>query len=473
MSDQNKEVKKDGDVSTDAPEKVVPFDKNALRQKINNKLAGVEEVEKEVEPDPNKKEEVVVDDKKEEVIDDNKKEVEPDPDKKEKGEVIDDDLDADPDDDDLDLDADPDDDDLDADGNSDDDDLDKNIVALRKKHEDLRNDYDSQEEKLTEALEQLKSKTDELEKYELTRIDPKSHPDFVNKSAKLGDTIHSKLIRLKGVPNAADKLGDKWGDILTDVDKFNSTPRNEKTQALNDLRLSIAQRLEMVDSDTTNLDPSVDDDSIDAADKVIDLFDGHSKDYRELAEIYTNIQSKAADRSLAVGYEEYQSSTSNVRQSLASIDTMSDKDIEEDPTSLQSLAAKKINSSSELRAKSVKIDKMLIELGFGAEALSQEELDRHSKSGKDMTEFQRNREKRVTGIREKRLPEIKAMYSLLPEIKKHLPEILDRIEKEGKKKDQKKVVRQATSKEAKKDLEKEEEVLTKDQLRAKMRGHLT
>lgn len=464
MSDQNKppEGGKEPAAEPTGSSDPVPFSKDALKKKFRDGLLGTNTPEPEPEPtpDPNDPTPDPVD-----PVDPEPTDPTPDPDPADP---------ADPDDDDdLNLDDDPvDPEPTDPTPEPDDDPLDKNIVKLRKKYEDLDARYSSQEEKLTETMEELDRTKKELEKYNLTQVDPKSHPDFITKSKDTENKIYSRLTRLKGVPDAADKLGQRWGDILTDVDHYESAPREEKAGILSDLRVSIAQQLGMVSADTEYLDPSIDIEAVEAADKVIDVFEPHTSDYKELARIFSDIQTKAADNRLETGFNEYQNTTKPIREALAVIDTMSEQDIEEDPTSLQALAAKKIASSPEMKTKAAKIDKYLIEMAFGPEALSQEELDRHHKSGKDMDEFHASRNKRVKQFREQRLPEIKAMMILLPQIKEALPEFFNTEGKKEKAAAQKKAIRRSTGTTPKEPAKKEDEQLTGDQLRERLRKNL-
>lgn len=461
MSDQLDKPNEPKEV-IEAPASQDPIiEKAALKQRIQDSLMGKRDEPTTETPDEPKEE-------PKEVIEDvppvEEPEVEETPEvKKPTGDL---------DEDELDLDVDPDstpDEEVEEEDVQ--DDLDKNIVALRKKHTELNEKHQAQEEVLNDTLNELEKTKEELEKYTYTKIDPKSHPDFVNKREATENALYSGLLRLKGVPNAADKIGKEWGDVLTDVYDYENTPREEKSQALNDLRMSVATRLGMVDEGVDSLDPSIDMDAIDAADSVIEVFERRTGDYKELSDTYERIQSKAADKTLEIGYDEYQSNTESVRQSLAMIDTLSTKDIEEDPTSIQSLAAKKIASSPEFKARAAKIDKMLIELGFGAEALSQEELDRHSKAGKDMDEFHKAREARVTNSREKYLPMMKSLMVMLPQIKEALPQYFEDQDKSEKSKAQKQAVRQSTSK-PKAEPEKKEETATRESLRANLRKNL-
>jgi len=408
MSDQIEPTDVVDDSSIEVNDAEPVLNKEALRQKIrDNLMNGATDTQETTTEDEVVDPEVEVVD---EVVDDepsDTQETNEEVDEVADPEVEDDSdevVDPEVEDDDFDLDEDPDVDEFDEEEEQDDD-LDKNIVALRKKHTELKEKYQAQEETLTKTIEELDKTKDELEKYTLTQID---------------------------LPDAADKLGDKWGDILTEVSRYEETPRAEKAKSLADLRLSIANNLGMVDGDTLELDARVDGDAIDAADKVIDVFERHTGNYQELSDIYTRIQSKAADKSLEIGYDEYQMNTKSVSESLSSIDTMSDKDIDEDPNSLQAMAARKITSSPELKTRSAKIDKMLVELAFGPEALSQAELDRHAKSGKDMGEFQQARNERVTALRNKYIPQFKSMLMLLPQIKKALPEYFEAENKSAK-----------------------------------------
>jgi len=475
MSDQIEPTDVVDDSSIEVNDAEPVLNKEALRQKIrDNLMNGATDTQETTTEDEVVDPEVEVVD---EVVDDepsDTQETNEEVDEVADPEVEDDSdevVDPEVEDDDFDLDEDPDVDEFDEEEEQDDD-LDKNIVALRKKHTELKEKYQAQEETLTKTIEELDKTKDELEKYTLTQIDPKSHPDFLGKSEATANSIYSGLVRLKGLPDAADKLGDKWGDILTEVSRYEETPRAEKAKSLADLRLSIANNLGMVDGDTLELDARVDGDAIDAADKVIDVFERHTGNYQELSDIYTRIQSKAADKSLEIGYDEYQMNTKSVSESLSSIDTMSDKDIDEDPNSLQAMAARKITSSPELKTRSAKIDKMLVELAFGPEALSQAELDRHAKSGKDMGEFQQARNERVTALRNKYIPQFKSMLMLLPQIKKALPEYFEAENKSAKIKAQKQAVRKSTKKQPREKVEDKNTTLTKESLRENLRKNL-
>jgi hypothetical protein len=127
-----------------------------------------------------------------------------------------------------------------------------------------------------------------------------------------------------------------------------------------------------------------------------------------------------------------------------SIATMDQRLIDEDPTSLQSLAARKIQRSPEQRSKFSNIVKMAIEMGYGPEALSQEELDKHAQSGKDMIEFEKTRNKRVESFRQTRLPEIIAALVMWPEIKEAMPSYFNDEENRSSSQNRKHITRKAT-----------------------------
>ena len=146
---------------------------------------------------------------------------------------------------------------------------------------------------------------------------------------------------------------------------------------------------------------------------------------------------------------------------------MSEKDIAEDPDSLQSLAAKKINKSPQMKARFEKIEKLVTEMAYGPQALSQEELDKHAATGKDMQEFHKNRNKRVENFRNERLSEIASLLVMLPDIKQMLPEYF-KNEAEKKSTQSKKDVVRKGKKVAPKPEKKvvSEEEKTADELRA-------
>ena len=278
---------------------------------------------------------------------------------------------------------------------------------------------EEQNVKLSQQYEETKS---ELEKYSHTRVDPKSHPDFQKALTRAHSKIISALDDEIGSEVAEVFESTGWGQELTEAHKMVGGSVAERRQIKEPLRLAIAKKLGMVDRNATELDSYTDSDAISTADKVISVLNRNISSYEELADIHQTIENKSVTKSLEIGYKEYTQKTQAARKNMMVVATMTEKDMSDDPDSLQSFVAKKIHSSVEAKSQFDKVSKVFLEMGYGPEVLSQEELDRHVNSGKDMEEFHRNREKRVIEFREKKLPELALLYYLLPEIKKALPE---------------------------------------------------
>lgn len=327
------------------------------------------------------------------------------------------------------------------------------------------------EENLTKKEVEFDEVVAELDTFKTVKIDPTSHPEFVELKKTTGESIYSNVLEALG-EQSANRIDNQWGTLITTASDYRNAPREKKAETLKSFHLDIAKTLRLVDDSHAELDPEVDTDILREVKKVSAVFMSHTEDYQKMSQLYVDIQSKAGAKSLEIGYKDYQESTKTVRERLALINTLDDKAIEDDPSSLQSLAARKIQGSPELRKKAEIIDKYLLEMGFGPEALSQEEIDRHLATGKDMTEFEKSRRQRVADFRNDRMPLIKTLLVLLPDIKKALPEHFKTDEETEKKRTKKKVVRKASKKAKVKEVKDEEEVVTAETLKAKMRESL-
>ena len=294
-------------------------------------------------------------------------------------------------------------------------------VFKQKKKLEAENDLLS--EQLVNKDQEIKEVKDQLDKMSATRVDPTSHPDFIELRSKTHNGIATQLRRSVGTDVTKAIVGTdkqpKWGHILTKVAEMNDLPFDQQDEVEDGLRLHIAQRLGFQGDE---LDSDIDSDYIEKADSVIRTVGNFTPQYDELADLHNTIVNKSQNKSLELGHKEYSQKTKNVREGLAIIETMSEKDIKEDPDSLQSMAAQKIARSPQLKAKFDLIKRSVLEMSYGPEALSQEKLDTHAATGKDMDEFHKSRAKRVETFRNDRSVEIASLLILLPEIKKVLPE---------------------------------------------------
>ena len=307
-------------------------------------------------------------------------------------------------------------------------------------------------EQLVNKDQEIKEVKDRLDKMSATRVDPTSHPDFISLRSKTHNGIATQLRRVVGTDVTKAIVGTdkepRWGKILTDVATMNSLPFDQQDEVEDGLRLHIAQRLGFQGDE---LDSDIDSDYIEKADSVIRTVGNFTPQYDELADLHNTIVNKSQSKSLELGHKEYGQKTKNVREGLAIIETMSEKDIKEDPDSLQSMAAQKIARSPQLKAKFDLIKRSVLEMAYGPEALSQEELDTHAATGKDMDEFHKNREKRVETFRDDRLVEIASLLTLLPEIKKVLPEHFRELTGKEQTNSKKKILRRGKKLAPKKD----------------------
>lgn len=303
---------------------------------------------------------------------------------------------------------------------------DTHAVKRAKEEGRMRKQLQREVQALEERNTQLQTKHDEmqkeLEKFQTTRIDPSSHPDFIEIKKRVHSSIIGSIDDEVGSSAAAIFEQGGWGNELTKVASLSGATVAERREIKEPLRLDIAKKVGLVPNDTAELDPSIDDEAIRTADRIISILSRHTQDYNNLADTYTRIQSKAEGMSLAMGHQEYVERTQPIRQTITAISTLEQKHIDEDPDSLISLAAKKIGDNPKAKAKFDLITKAVIEMQFGPEALSQEELDRFAQSGRDMEEFHKTREKRVAKFREDQSGQIAALLLLLPEIKQALPQ---------------------------------------------------
>ena len=296
------------------------------------------------------------------------------------------------------------------------------VRKLSKVNKELTDEVDLLNEQMVSKDSEIGDLRDQLDKMSATRVDPTSHPDFIEVRGRTHNSLASQLRRAVGTSMAKEIVGTeespKWGKILTETANLDSVPFDEQEGVENNLRLYVAQRLGFQGDE---LDEDMDHDYIENANKVINTFGDYTSNYNELADIHSTIVSKSETKSLEVGRKDYLQKTENVRKGLAVIGTMSEKEIAEDPDSLQALAAYQIQKSPQAKTRFDKINKLVVEMAYGPESLSQEELDRHKATGKDMAEFHKSREKRVENFRKERLPEIAAALLLWPDIKKILP----------------------------------------------------
>ena len=308
----------------------------------------------------------------------------------------------------------------------------------------LQAENDQLNEQLVSKDQEMDNLRSQLDKMNATRVDPTSHPDFIDMRSKTHNGIATQLRRSIGTDKARALVGSedqpRWGKILTDVATLDTLPFEEQDRVEGDVKLFIAQRLGFQGKE---LDPDIDADYIRTADSVIQTFGNFTPNYEELADLHQTILSKSQNKSLELGHKEYVQRTKSVTEGMALIETMSDKDIQEDPDSLQSLAAQKIRRSPEMKTRYEQIKKAVIEMAYGPQALSQDELDKHVATGKNMDEFHKMRQKRVETFRNERLTEIAAIMTLLPEIKKKMPEYFKSISDEERTKSKKKILRKA------------------------------
>ena len=365
-------------------------------------------------------------------------------------EESDDDEDSDEDDDDLNLDENPDEDE-ESDEDSDEDEenegketAETQLRKLSKIKKGLEADNDLLNEQLVSKDHEISQLQEQLGKMSSTKIDPTSHPDFIDLRSKTHNGIATQLRRSIGVDNTKALVGSekepKWGRILTEVASLGGLPFEQQDEVENNLRLHIAKRLGFQGD---KLDPDYDEEHIRTADNVIRTFENFSSNYDQLADLHETIVSKSNNKSLELGHKEYQQKTKSVREGMAIIETMDEKAIQEDPDSLQSLAAQKIRRSPQMKTQFDKIKKMVIEMAYGPEALSQEELDKHAASGKDMDEFHKKRNKRVEQFRNERLTEIASAMLLWPEIKEEIPKHFKNKSNRERNESKKKVLRKA------------------------------
>lgn len=340
-----------------------------------------------------------------------------------------------------------------------------------KKRKTLEREKQTLEKRNVQLSRELEEARGEIEKFTAVRIDPTTHPDFIAAKKKTHNSIIAAIDNEIGSDAAEIFEKQGWGDELTAASRMIDATVAERRKIKEPLKLAISKKLGLVPRDTKEFDAVVDQDAVKAADQVIAIMSRHTAEYDKLAGIYGTIQTKAESKGIEVGHKEYTAQTKTVREKILSIGAMTAKDIEEDPDSLQAMAARKIRSSPEAKERFDGIVKAVIEMRFGPEALSQEELDRHVQAGKDMGEFQKNRERRVKDFSERRMPEIAAALVLWPEIKKALPDFLKAQRDQEARKDKKEVVRKTTGKPAPTKDEKPV-VQNRDELREKMRKSL-
>ena len=355
--------------------------------------------------------------------------------------------DFDDDDEDLDLDNNPEEDPLDEDDDEEEVETNKEtaVTQLRKiskLNKQLESDNDLLNEQLVSKDQEIENLQSQIDKMSAVKVDPTSHPDFMDLRSKTHNGIATQLRRVVGTSKAKAIVGTeaepRWGKILTEVANLDSLPFEEQDAVEDNLRLHVAQRLGFQGNE---LDPDIDDEYIASADKIISTVGNFTSNYDKLADLHSTILSKSQNKSLEIGHKEYNMKTKSVREGLALIETMTDKQIQEDPDSLQSLAAKKIQNSPKMKSQFQKIKKAVLEMAHGPEALSQEELDKHVATGKDMDEFHKKRQKRVDNFRNERLAEIASILTLLPEIKEQMPKFFNNQDQKKKNDAKKQVIR--------------------------------
>ena len=320
------------------------------------------------------------------------------------------------------------------------------LRKVSKLNKQLESDNDLLNEQLVSKDQEIEDLQSQIDKMSSVKVDPTSHPDFMDLRTKTHNGIATQLRRVVGTSKAKAIVGTeaepRWGKILTEVANLDSLPFEEQDAVEDNLRLHVAQRLGFQGDE---LDPDIDDEYIASADKIIATVGNFTPNYDKLADLHSTILSKSQNKSLEIGYKEYNLKTKSVREGLALIETMTDKQIQEDPDSLQSLAAKKIQNSPKMKAQFQKIKKAVLEMAHGPEALSQEELDKHLATGKDMDEFHKKRAKRVENFRNDRLAEIASILTLLPEIKEQMPKFFNNQDQKKRNDAKKQVLRKGKS----------------------------
>lgn len=323
------------------------------------------------------------------------------------------------------------------------------VQQLRKvaaQNKTLVADNDLLNEQLVSKEQEIEKLRGELDKLSATKVDPRTHPDFIEERTKTHNNVAAQLRRVIGTDRTKMIVGTevepKWGRILTDVANLSKLPFDEQDAVENNLRLLIARQIGFSGEE---LDYDMDEDYVRTADEVIKTFGNFVPNYDKLANIHETIVSKSQNKSLELGYKEYLEKTKSIREGMAVIETMSDKDIQEDPESLQAIAATKIRRSPQAKAQFDKIKKAVIEMAYGPEALSQEELDKHAASGKDMVEFHKNRMKRVETFRQQRLTEIASALLIWPEIKEQMPAYFKNKSQSERNESKKQILRKASS----------------------------
>ena len=255
----------------------------------------------------------------------------------------------------------------------------------------------------------------ELEKAASAGVNPMTHPDFVDLKNR---TRASIMRQARSLPFPVDesRLNDNWGTTLAALRNVDDLPMDEQEQELSDIRLAIAKDLSIVDSEATSLTWDDDPEGMGHVNQVIGVLQSHLPQFDQMKEVYDTIQEKANKQSLAVGYDEYEAKVTPLRDRLDAVVALTEEEIAEDPESLESVAAKRIQNDKGLSRKYTRVRDSLLELTYGPRVLSQEELDRIKATGKDMKEFHKNRDKRVAQLREEWLPQIAMLLTLKPDV---------------------------------------------------------
>lgn len=311
----------------------------------------------------------------------------------------------------------------------------EDVLALSKANKQRQKQIRDQEETIKSLEEKIKSYEDRQV------VDIKNHPEFVKKRNRLERNVSDALLDLN-IDNS-DILHNRWASYLNDVAQVQQLESFQDRKAgLDKVRLQIAKDLKLVEADTERLDPDGDSYTINQVNQALKPFREHADELNDLVEFSSDLQTKAEKNLLEVGYKDYLKAVEPTERYTSSIFTFDDKDIQKDPYSVASVAAKAIKTPrNKIRAEH--LAEMIKRLRHGPEVMSQDEIDKRVRNGQDLTKIRQAEEKKLKEYEEKYIPRIHQALILWDEIEELIAEREKNIETEKKKKKTKTIVRKA------------------------------
>lgn len=271
-------------------------------------------------------------------------------------------------------------------------------------------------ERATKERDEIRAR---LEEIEVTRIDPRDHPDFLSLQGEIMTDVDEAAEVLVNDPTV---LVNNFGKFMT---AYLSLPENGKERAseLANLKVTIAETLGDVPYE--DLSPEEKSSTDKLVTEVLRVVQRNSGKTRQLKKVHADLSERAKKGLLSVGARDYELNVAEFKPVLDAVGDLPEDVIEENPNSPEAVVARLAKTSPEVKKRLDGARKDVMELLVGPRVLTQAEINKMESNGTDVKKFLVDRE-RAFRERKKRLAPL-LVQALVT--RSHYKQVLEKLAK--------------------------------------------